>query len=762
MTRVTQPIAVPGKPDQGPFDARARLDALSTGACDQSVFLKEVNEVLRSEPDEGWELLSLIDQYYRRGKLHADLFRSLNAHLQASLMGTARSGAERSPTPPAGVRAAADPAPPDALNGRSTPPRFMSPAAAATDSSMAVTPAGATVQSTSSRPAAEAGHAPAVGELLRHRYRILGVLGQGAIGTVFEALDEFRADMPGESRKVAVKVLHPAIAQRAELLAELRREFQHLQSLSHPNIVRVHEFDRDGSTAFFTMECLGGSLLSRVLAVREASPLFRPHALKVLRDVGGALSHAHARGVMHGDLDPGNIFVTDGGDLRVLNFGTSYKLHRGPWVSQTDSAQDFADAASIYASCQVLEGEPAEARDDLYAFGCIAYFLLTGAHPYQQYTALKARTLRLTPERPGGLARRQWQALRAALSFERELRPTSMQEWLEHFDLRGGVQRLPTLPVLMTAREHRRHGWWIGTAAAAAVVLLGIFGWWAAQHTDQVRPEAQALADRVQPLFASARHAVAVSWDKARRADSKTAPQSPGEPAPPVARQPARVPPATTHLPSRSTAPRAVAAPGTAPVISPTHPSPAATAEPRAAAPPETATSPAATPPATLPSAALVAAPPLPSAPAASTLPQSATSAPMTLPPVGAGKAPGRPGSPDAPHSRIELVADTVEAVPGEPVARVAVRRIGSWRGAVTFTWWTESGTAKPQRDFVAVKPQPEELGDGKGLITLAVPLIVDAARTTDRSFYVVIDDASPNATLGSRTLTLVTIPAPP
>ena len=707
MTRVTQPIAASTPPEHGPFDARARLDALSTGACDQGVFLKEVNEVLRTEPDEGWELLSLIDQYYRRGKLQADLFRSLNAHLQALLMGTA---------PPRGAA-----------------PVAVAPVAAAAEATAVRAPSVATAQGSSSRVVAESGLAPAVGELLRHRYRILGVLGQGAIGTVFEAVDEFRADMPGESRKVAVKVLHRAIAQRPELLAELRREFQHLQSLSHPNIVRVHEFDRDGPTAFFTMECLGGSLLSRVLEVREAAPLFRPHALKILRDVGGALTHAHARGVVHGDLEPGNLFVTDGGDIRVLNCGTSYKLHRGPWVSQTETAQEFADTASIYASCQVLEGEPAEARDDLYAFGCIAYFLLTGRHPYQQYTALKARTLRLTPERPAGLARRQWQTLRTALSFERELRPASMQDWLEQFDLRGAVQRLPSLPALMTARERRRHGGWVSAAIGAALVLLGLCGGWALQHADRVRPEVRALGDRVWPLFDTARNAVAASWERARRPDPKATQSSPAS-APPA--RPSASGTAAERGASRSAASR------------PAAPRPAAPRVAAAATAPPVASPPAAVQPSSAPSTPPAAPAPAPAEAATYSNPVSAT--------------PARPGGPDVPHSRIELVADTVEVTPGDSVARVAVRRIGSWRGTATFSWWTESGTAKPQRDFVAVKKQPEALGDGKGMISLTVPILADAARTADRSFYVMIDDTSANATLGSRTLTMVTIPATP
>ena len=170
----------------------------------------------------------------------------------------------------------------------------------------------------------------AVGDLLRGRYRIKSVLGRGGMGTVFEAVDQYRLDLPDVDSRVAIKVLHTVVTKRPELLAELRREFLHLQSLSHPNIVRVHEYDRDGDTAFFTMEYLGGLSLGRVLSARRQVALNRPHALTMIRAVGAALAHAHDRRVVHGDLNPGNIFITDDGEVRVLDFGASHTLASRP------------------------------------------------------------------------------------------------------------------------------------------------------------------------------------------------------------------------------------------------------------------------------------------------------------------------------------------------------------------------------------------------------------------------------------------------
>ncbi len=92
-------------------------------------------------------------------------------------------------------------------------------------------------------------------------------------------------------------------------------------------------------------------------------------------------------------------------------------------------------------------------------------------------------------------------------------------------------------------------------------------------------------------------------------------------------------------------------------------------------------------------------------------------------------------------------------------MARIAVHRSRTLRDDVSFKWWTESGTAKPGQDFVPVKTQVERIENGKNSVNLVVPIVMDPARRTARNFYVVIDEASDNAALGPRTLTMVTIP---
>jgi serine/threonine protein kinase len=553
------------------------------------------------------------------------------------------------------------------------------------------------------------------------------------MGSVFAAADQYRLDRSGADQRIAIKVLHTEVIKRPRLFAELRREFQHLQSLSHPNIVRVHEFDRDGDLAFFTMEYLSGALLSRVLSNADSGALYRSYALAIVRDVGAAIAHAHARGVVHGDLNPANIFITDDGEVRVLDFGASHQLHHGPWISEFDDQRPIAVATPSYASCQVLEGEVADARDDVYALACVAYALLSGRHPFNDDTALVARTSRAIPKRPNGLTGRQWNALREGLRFDRERRPSDIQSWLQRLDLSAAAPRLPALQYLMEARPQRRSVMKWGTAAALIAFVAAAAWLFGARDFEFARTGA-SLSARVTSLF---------PHDMRTRSNLRVPPTDDtdalgGRPKPATG-PPTKPAAAAAGAPERSSArPDATVDPG-----APSQPSPPSSSNSRV---PLTAPSSAHPLPGTVAPRASAAAS---AAPAASSAP-SVSSAPS-------GAAPGQNGN--AGRARIELAVDNVEVADGEAMARIAVRRSRTLRDEVSFKWWTESGTAKPGQDFVPVKTRVEYIENGKNSTDLVVPLVRDPARRTARNFYVVIDEASDNAALGSRTLTMVTIP---
>jgi serine/threonine protein kinase len=640
------------------------LDAFVAQECDRAVMLRGVADLLAANRDAGWELLSLVDQYYRRKKISVEDFHALNAQLQALLFGN----------PPA-ARATPVPIPPKA-----SAPEERPAVASASDASAAAAMGGA--------QQAPPPRTIVVGELLRNRYRIQGIVGRGGMGIVYAAIDQYRVNEEDGGQRVAIKVLNSDTALRPQLLEELRGEFQRLQALSHPNIVRVHDFDRDKELTFFTMEHLSGASLGRVLGIRNSAALHRAHALAIIRQVGAAVAYAHSRGVVHGDLNPRNVFITDDGEIRVLDFGASHRMRPDPAISEPDDPSRIAVATPSYASCEMLVGRLADTRDDIYSLACISYVLLRGKHPFHGNNALVARTRHLTPKRPAALSGRQWRALKAGLQVDRKNRPEDMSAWLDELSPSRKPVTLPSLPTLTSAQPPRE-----GNAAWASVGLIalaaGIF-WWAQANTDLVRRAAAEVASTSAALQSQ------VSGEVRTRAAAISPPQADQRMAPPAAQ------PVAPPMPPKgaSSAASAVPVTGVSHVVT-SH----AIAPAREAAAPTTQR----------------VAPPL---------------------------------------ARIELAADTLEVLPLQPVASVVVQRRHNYRNGVSFSWWTESGTARPGQDFVAVKARTDFIAAGENETHLLVPIVADPRRHLSKTFYVVVGDPSDDATLGSRTITMVTIPA--
>jgi serine/threonine protein kinase len=696
------------------------LDALAAGTCTPEAFLAAMRGQFRGDGDQGWEVLSLLDQYYRRGKIKFDVFQTLKSRLESSAI---KGEEEMAANVPAGVRprastrakaGAQQKVSPDPDAARAAPPHREAGAAHAGAAHAGGVHAAATRDAAPEREMA-------VGEVLRGRYRIRALIGQGVMGSVFEAMDEYRLALPAAGQRLAVKVLYSAVTQRDEVLIELQRQFQHVQLLSHPNILRVHEFDRDGDIAFFTMELLNGAPLGGVLTVRNGTGLPRPYALAVMREVGTALAYAHSRGVVHGDINPQNIFITNEGELRIMDFGASNKILLDRWAADIELSDTAPVAPPGYVSCQLLEGQQPDARDDVFAFACVAYVLLAGQHPFPNRTAVEARAQRLRLRRPPGLSGHQWRVLREGLRWERDARPPDLQKWLERFHLAGAVPRLPALAVLVNAPHTRNRTGVLSTAAITAVGLLAAAGFWAVTDYDSLKRdvaqwsrEGRGALDGIAKLPSAAAERPAVKAPAVPAATPRPATRE----APQAAST--AVPPA---VPRAAPAPRATPAPTPAATPAPT---PAATSAATPIPAPVTA------PPAATPNPRVDAAPRLAAADAAA---RAANAGPI----------------------RVEMAADTVDVQPAETSASVVVHRKGNPHGDATFTWWTESGTAKPGRDFAAAIPRVEHIEDGSRSVILNIP-VSGLPRNQPKSFYVVIDRTDAGPALGERNLTMVTL----
>jgi tRNA A-37 threonylcarbamoyl transferase component Bud32 len=189
-----------------------------------------------------------------------------------------------------------------------------------------------------------------LGSLLGDRYEIRAPLGRGGMGEVVEAVDRRLA------RTVAIKVLHPELADDERFLARFRREAATAARLSHVGIVSVHDIGEHAGRTFIVMELVAGRTLAELGRRDDASSVARIGAA-----AARALAHAHDRGVVHRDVSPANIMVTADGTVKVLDFG----IARGP------SAAAASRGTVAYVAPEVLRGDTADARADVYSLGMV-------------------------------------------------------------------------------------------------------------------------------------------------------------------------------------------------------------------------------------------------------------------------------------------------------------------------------------------------------------------------------------------------------
>ncbi|HSB35444.1 MAG TPA: protein kinase, partial [Thermoanaerobaculia bacterium] len=231
-------------------------------------------------------------------------------------------------------------------------------------------------------------------------YEIVGFLGAGGMGVVWRARDT-RLE-----RDVAIKVLPPVTAADPAARARLLREARLASKLNHPNVCTIHEVGEDGGRAFIVMELVEGETLSLRLA---SGALPAGEILRVGTQVADALSHAHSHGVLHRDLKSANIVVTPEGRAKVLDFGLAKRL-AGPDDAEATTLSRVALTAEgtvtgtlAYMAPELLRGQPADVRSDLWALGVVLYEAAAGERPFRASvsTALAADIQYREPPPPG-------------------------------------------------------------------------------------------------------------------------------------------------------------------------------------------------------------------------------------------------------------------------------------------------------------------------------------------------------------------------
>ena len=226
-------------------------------------------------------------------------------------------------------------------------------------------------------------------------YRILEKLGEGGMGEVYRATDSRLG------RHVAVKVVAGRLVEDPAALARFEREARVVASLSHPNIVALHDVGTDDGVAFAVMELLDGETLDRAIGSAGVSWM---QALDVAAAIADALACAHDRGVVHRDLKPANVFLTRDGLVKVLDFGLA---RQDPGVAEIRTTMAMARGETEpgvvlgtvgYMSPEQVRGEPADARSDIFSLGCVLYELLSGRRPFGGATAPEVQAAILRDE----------------------------------------------------------------------------------------------------------------------------------------------------------------------------------------------------------------------------------------------------------------------------------------------------------------------------------------------------------------------------
>jgi len=273
--------------------------------------------------------------------------------------------------------------------------------------------------------------------VLKTRFVLETLLGSGGMGTVYRAKDLRKVEARDSQPYLAIKVLNRDFREHPDALIALQREAVKSQSLAHPNIVKIFDFDKDGDLPFMTMELLQGDELDTLLR-RFPQGLPDSLAWPVIRGFCSALKHAHAEGVVHADLKPGNLFVTSAGSLKIFDFGLARAVqsnlgsadlsHASPVEALVFDAAALGGLTPAYASRSVLDGNAPGISDDLFAAAIVIYQILTGKHPYNRIPADKVDSRGGGPERPKRLSARGWGALSSALMLEEQDRRTSVAQ----------------------------------------------------------------------------------------------------------------------------------------------------------------------------------------------------------------------------------------------------------------------------------------------------------------------------------------------
>ncbi len=347
-------------------------------------------------------------------------------------------------------------------------------------------------------------------------YEVVSPLGSGGMGEVYRARDTRLG------RDVAIKVLPPHLSENPEARARFQREATTISGLTHPHICTLHDVGHEGGIDYLVMELLEGSTLADRL---DSGPLPLEQVFRYGVEIADALERAHRAGIVHRDLKPGNVMITKSG-VKLLDFGLARIVAPKAAVSDLSALPTQAPSRPLtekgavmgtvqYMAPEQLEGKDADARTDIFAFGCVLYEMATGKRAFVGVTQASLITAIMSSEpapisavaplTPPALDR----LVRICLAKDPD------ERWQSAHDVKSELQWIAQagsqagLPAVVVSRRKSRErlGW------IAALIVVAVAGAIAARLWHPAAPRAAPIRFEIRPPFGEFLSAASLSPD---------------------------------------------------------------------------------------------------------------------------------------------------------------------------------------------------------------------------------------------------------